>query len=447
VTKRGSLWRHQDFLKLWTGETISVFGSSISQLAIPLVAISTLGATTFEVGALNAVETAPFLLVALWAGVFVDRRKRRGVLISADIGRALALASIPIVFWLGGMDHDNRLSGLAQLYAVALVSGILTVFFDVAYQSYLPSLVDRDQLAEGNSKLTTTEAAAQLAGPGAAGVLIHLLKAPVAIVVDAASFLVSAFAVMLIRKPEPEVEIPEGGHNSVRSDIGEGLRYVTRHPMLKKIAACTGTSNLGNSMTQAVLVVFLVRELHYSPQLLGLVFSLGSVGFLLGSVITARVTEWFGLGRTIIASSGLAGMAALVLPFVPGDNKAISAPLVVASSIVVGIGVPIYNIGQVSLRQAITPIRLQGRMNASMRFIVWGTMPLGGLIGGALGGPLGLRTTMLIGAVINASCFLWVLFSPVRSLKEIPQVEEPSGTEAIDVAEDEHPPTGAAPLS
>jgi MFS family permease len=217
--------------------------------------------------------------------------------------------------------------------------------------------------------------------------------------------------------------------------------------MLKKIAACTGTSNLGNSMTQAVLVVFLVRELHYSPQLLGLVFSLGSVGFLLGSVITARVTEWFGLGRTIIASSGLAGMAALVLPFVPGDNKAISAPLVVASSIVVGIGVPIYNIGQVSLRQAITPIRLQGRMNASMRFIVWGTMPLGGLIGGALGGPLGLRTTMLIGAVINASCFLWVLFSPVRSLKEIPQVEEPSGTDAIDVAEDEHPPTGAAPLS
>ncbi|MDQ1688570.1 MAG: hypothetical protein QOK42_1545 [Frankiaceae bacterium] len=444
--KRGSLWRHQDFLKLWTGETISVFGSSISQLAIPLVAISTLHATTFQVGALNAVETAPFLLVALWAGVYVDRRKRRGVLIGADIGRALVLGSIPVVFWLGGMDDNSRASGLAQLYAVALVAGILTVFFDVAYQSYLPSLVDREQLAEGNSKLTTTEAAAQLAGPGAAGLLINALKAPVAIVVDAASFLVSAFAVGLIRKPEPEVEVPEGGHNSVRKDISEGLRYVTRHPMLKKIAGCTGTSNLGSAMTNAVLVVFLVRELHYSPSLLGLVFSLGSIGFLVGSVITARVTNWLGLGRTIVLSSGLAGFATLVVPFVPADNKALSAPLVVASSILVGVGVPIYNIGQVSLRQAITPTRLQGRMNASMRFIVWGTMPLGGLIGGALGGPLGLRNTMLVGAILNASCFLWVLFSPVRTLKEIPEVEEPTGTAAVDVAEAEHPPTGAAPM-
>lgn len=435
----GTLWRHPDFMKLWAGETISVFGSSISQLAIPLVAVLTLNASTFQVGALSAVETAPFLLVALWAGVFVDRRKRRGVLIGADLGRAVVLGSIPVVYWLGGMSSDHRVAGLAQLYAVALVAGVLTVFFDVAYQSYLPSLVERDQIPEGNAKLTTTEAVAQLAGPGAAGLLINALKAPVAIAADALSFLVSALAIGLIRKPEPEVEVPEGGHNSVRSDIAEGLRYVTRHPMLKKVAASTGTANLGNSMTQAVMVVFLVRELDYSPALLGLVFSLGSIGYLLGSLMTARVTKRLGLGRTIVLSSCVAGAASLLLPFVPADNKAVSVPMVVAAGFITGVAVPIYNIGQVSLRQAITPSRLQGRMNASMRFIVWGTMPLGALIGGALGGPLGLRTTMFIGALINASCFLWVYFSPVRSLVDIPEVDEPTGTDAIAMAEDEHP--------
>lgn len=438
MTTKASLWRHPDFLKLWGGETISVFGSSISQLAIPLVAILTLDATTFEVGALSAVETAPFLLVALWAGVFVDRRKRRPVLIGADLGRAVVLGSIPVVYWLGGMNHEHRLAGLAQLYAVALVAGVLTVFFDVAYQSYLPSLVDREQIAEGNSKLSTTEAAAQLAGPGAAGALIGWLKAPVAIAADALSFLVSALAVAAIRKPEPEIEVPEGGHGSVRSDIGEGLRYVTRHPMLKKIAACTGTSNLGSSLAMAVFTVFLVRELNYSPALIGLVFSLGSIGFLVGALVSARVTRRLGLGRTILWSAALSPAGMLVVPFLP-HNKAISAPVVVAGSIVTGVMIPIYNIGQVSLRQAITPARLQGRMNASMRFIVWGTMPLGALLGGALGGPLGLRTTIGLGALITAAAFLWVLFSPVRSLVDIPEVDEPTGTDALDVARDEEP--------
>ena len=181
-----------------------------------------------------------------------------------------------------------------------------------------------------------------------------------------------------------------------------------------------------------------MRELHYSPTLLGLVFSMGGVGFLLGAMITARVTKRFGLGHTIIASAGIGGAATLVLPFVP-DDKLISVPLVVASWIVTGLAVPVYNIGQVSLRQAITPARLQGRMNASMRFIVWGTMPLGALVGGALGGPLGLRTTIAIGAVINASCFLWVLFSPVRELREIPDLDEPTGTDALDLAREAGP--------
>ena len=438
MTTKASLWRHPDFLKLWAGETVSVFGSSISQLAIPLVAILTLDATTFEVGALSAVETAPFLLVALWAGVFVDRRKRRPVLIGADLGRAVVLGSIPVVYWLGGMNHEHRFAGLAQLYAVALVAGVLTVFFDVAYQSYLPSLVDREQIAEGNSKLSTTEAAAQLAGPGAAGALIGWLKAPVAIAADALSFLVSAVAVAAIRKPEPEIEVPEGGHGSVRSDIAEGLRYVTRHPMLKKIAACTGTSNLGSSLAMAVFTVFLVRELDYSPALIGLVFSLGSIGFLVGALVSARVTKWLGLGRTILWSAALSPTGMLVVPFLP-HNKAISAPVVVAGSIVTGVMIPVYNIGQVSLRQAITPARLQGRMNASMRFIVWGAMPLGGLLGGALGSLVSLRVTIGIGAAITATAFLWVLFSPVRSLVEIPDVDEPTGTDALDLARDEEP--------
>src|SRR5256885_2787027 len=216
-----SLWRHPDFIRLWAGESVSVFGSQISQLAIPLVAIKVLGASTFEVGALNAVELAPFLLVGLFAGVWVDRLRRRPVLIVSDLGRAVALMSLPIAYWIDAIT-------LGQLYVVALITGVLTVFFDVAYQSYLPSLIDRRLLPDGNGKLQVSESAAQVAGPGVAGALIGLLGAAVAVLFDAASFLVSALAVGLIRtrEPAPPPRFADGETRPrMRTQIAEGLRF------------------------------------------------------------------------------------------------------------------------------------------------------------------------------------------------------------------------------
>jgi MFS family permease len=407
-----SLWRHPDFLRLWGGESISVFGSQISQLAIPLVAIKVLNASTFEVGLLNAVELAPFLLVGLFAGVWVDRWRRRPVLIVSDIGRTVALVSLPIAYWVGALS-------LLQLYIVALCTGVLTVFFDVAYQSYLPSLIDRRLLPEGNGKLQISESAAQVAGPGVAGALIGLLGAAVAVLFDAVSFLVSALAVSLIRSKEPDPERPAEGdvRPRMRSQIAEGLRFVLGNRLLWSMAGCTGTSNLGSGAFYAVFLVYAVRTLHLSSGTIGLIFAAGNVGFLIGAVISSRVVARIGLGQTILWSILVSGLGGLLIPLAPKGGP---IPLLIAGQFVLSFGIPIYNSNTVSLRQAIAPTHIQGRMNATMRFIVWGTIPIGSLIGGVLGGSVGLRTTIWIGASVQAMAFVWVLFSPVFRLREIP---------------------------
>jgi MFS family permease len=411
-----SLWRHADFMKLWAAETVSQLGSQVTLLALPITAILILRAGPFEVGLLGTLEFLPFLLVGLPAGVWVDRLSRRPILIAGDLGRAVLLGSIPIA-------HAFDLLTIWQLYAVAFLTGICTVFFDVAYQSYLPSLVERDQIVDGNAKLEISRSGAFLAGPGLAGALIDLVKAPVAVLVDALSFLWSASFVFLIRRPEPPVaERREGTKPSMRTEIAEGVRYVLGHRFLRPIAMCTATSNLfSGGMFFAVVILFAVRELDLSPGEIGLAFGIGNAGFLAGALVARRVADRVGVGPTIVGSAILFSPGAMLIPLATPQTGMV---LLIASGLIAGFAGTVYNVNQVSLRQAITPQRMQGRMNATMRFVVWGTIPIGAFLGGLLGATIGLRPTLWVAAIGSLFAFVPPLLSPVRTLERIPEPED-----------------------
>src|SRR5229473_5919264 len=406
------LWRHSEFVKLWSGHTISRFGSEISQLAIPLTAALVLNASPAQMGLLGAFEFAPFLLLSLFAGVWVDRLPRRPILIVADIGRALFLGSIPVAALIGALRIE-------QLYLVGILTGALTVFFDVADQSYLPVLVSRAHLVEGNSKLEMSRSVAQITGPGVAGALVQLVTAPLAVAVDAASFVASVIFLLFIRTSEPPPVQHADGPSSIWGEPRAGLAVVLRNPLLRSIAGCTGTSNLFSNAMFAVYVLYLTRQLGIGPALLGLILAAAGPGALLGALVAGNVAARFGLGTTIIGSALVAAAVNLLVPLAGGPIVVVAGMLML-SQFIGGISNPIYNINQVSLRQAITPDRLQGRMNASMRFIVWGTIPVGALMGGALGDAIGLRPTLTLMVACYLLAPLWVLFSPVRQLKEQP---------------------------
>jgi MFS family permease len=415
-----SLLRNPDFVKLWGAESVSQLGSQVSLLALPLLAIETLHASTFAVGALRAVEIAPFLIVGLQAGVIVDRRARRPVLVAGDTGRALVLMSIPVAWWFGVLS-------LAQLFVVVFLTGVLTVFFDVAYQSYLPALVDRDQLADGNGKFQMSESGAAIAGPGLAGALVQLFGAPVAVVADAVSFVLSAISVLFIRRAEAPIEpVPATERPTMRAEIGEGLRWVLGHPALRAIAGCTSTSNFFSSMLMAVLLVYLVRTLHYSAGLIGLFFMLSNIGFLAAAAFAGRIGRVLKLGTAIWLSILIGQVGTLVVAFAP---RAHAFPWLTGGMVLFAAGGTIYNISQVSYRQAITPNRMLGRTNATMRFMVWGTMPLGSIAGGVLGTVLGFRPTMMIAGVGGLFATLFVLTAAVRNLEVVAE-PQPESTDA-----------------
>jgi MFS family permease len=409
----GALWSHPDFLKLWTGQTISEFGSQVSQLAIPAVAVITLKATPFQVAALATVEFLPFLVLTLPAGVWVDRWRRRWILIAGDLGRAVLLATVPLAYALGHLT-------LTQLYVVGFLVGVHTVFFDVAYQSYLPQIVDRETLVEGNSKLQMTVSGAAIAGPGISGGLIKLFGAPYAILVDACSFVVSGAFTAAIRKREDPPPATE--RRRLLVELWEGLRYVTHHRLLFPQALATGSSNFATNVVFSVYFVYAYRHLDLTVGIMGVVFSIAAVGWLIGSASADWLRRKLGVNGATILGMAVGAPSALLIPFAPVGHAAI--PFLVLSGMLGGFGAVVYNIQQVSLRQAITPERLQGRMNASMRFFVWGTIPLGSLVGGVLATAFGVRTAILIGACIGFVALLPILFSPLRTLHDFPEQEE-----------------------
>jgi MFS family permease len=423
-----SLLRSADFLKLWVGQTVSIFGTQITILALPIVAALTLRVSPLQFGLLGTFEFLPFVFLSLPAGVWIDRLRRRPILIVADLGRALTLLSIPIAFAFG-------LLTIWQLYVVAFVNGCLTVFFDVAYQSYLPSIVARDQLVAGNAKLEITRTTAQRVGPAVAGVLITIVTAPFAVLVDAISYTVSAILVFWMRRSEPPVvahDEASGPRPSMRSEIGAGLRYVTGHRWLRSIAATSGVSNLFANTADAILILYLVTERGFSAALIGFAFSIGSVGVVAGALLTNRVTKVVGVGRMLVVTS--AGFSVSWLPIAIAPD-ALLFPALAGSILALGFFGVAWNINQVSLRQAITPHRMQGKMNATMRFIAWGTIPVGTIAGGLLGGAIGLHNTIWVGALGSVVGFVPVLLSSVRHIRAMPDAVDdgPSALVALEV--------------
>lgn len=412
MNRRFGLLRQHDFRQLFVADTISQVGTQVTHIALPLVAILALDATPLEVGVLAACETAAFLLVGLPAGAWVDRMRRHSVLIFGDVARAVLLGSVPLAWWAGTLT-------MPQLYTVGLLLGVFTVFFDVAYQSYLPHLVGRENLVEGNAKLEAVRGVSHVAGPTAGGLLVQWLTAPVAIVVDAVSFLVSAVFVGLIRKREPK-PVPAPDRHLGR-EIGEGLRFVLGNRLLRSIAMCTGTSNLFTSIAWTMVLVLLAGDLGVSPGTIGLIMSVGAIGGLVGAVTAMRIAERLGQGPTIVYVIAVASPFGLLMAIVQPGWMLWLAALGFGA---VTFGSTVYNIAQVSFRQGLTPERLLGRMNATMRFLVWGTMPLGGLIGGVLGTQVGVRETVMIGMVGSCLAFLPVFFSPLRRMRELPRGEE-----------------------
>lgn len=294
------------------------------------------------------------------------------------------------------------------------------MFFDVAYQSYLPGLVERSEIIEGNSKLEVSRSAAQISGPGLAGLLVQIFTAPYAVLVDAASFLGSGLFLLRIRTPEerPKPTAPEGEKPSMWTELKEGLRFVFGNPNLRAQAGCTATSNFFFTLAFSIVIVFLVRDLGLSPGVIGLVFSISAVGSMIAALTSRRISGRFGIGPTTIGVTLLQGPALLLTALAPESSP---LPFLIAGGLITGFVVVVYNITQLSYRQAICPPRLQGRMNSVMRFLVWGTIPIGSLVGGALGTWIGLRETIVIGAIGSGASFLWILFSPQRHLREMPE--------------------------
>ncbi len=416
---RGGLWRHPDFLRLWAGQTISQFGSQISALALPIAAIVVLDASAFQVALLGTIEFLPFLLFTLPAGVWVDRLRRRPILVIADLVRAAALVSVPVAYAFDALT-------IWQLYVVGFVVGTRTVFFDVAYQSYLPSLVRRNQLVEGNSKLELSVSAAQLGGPAAAGGLVSLLSAPWAVLTDAISFLGSALFVLRIRTREEVVAPTTAAERpGMRAEAWEGMQFVWKDRRLRALTESTVIFNFCANGAFAVYLVYAVRSLGLSPAAIGIIFSLGNVGWLAGAVVAGRVSTKLGVGRALILSGAVAAPALMLVPLAP---QSAPIPFLIAAGVLSSFGLVIWRIAQVSLRQAITPDHMLGRVNAVSRFLMWGTIPLGTLLGGALGSTIGLRETLWIGTIGASFTILPVLFSPVRTLVSIPDAPgEPEG--------------------
>ena len=416
-----SLVFHRNFRQLWIGDAFGQLGAQLAIFALPIYAVETLAATELEMGVLTAAETVAFPAIGLLVGAWVDRMNKRRTLVVADLVRAAALAVVVVA---GVTGHGS----VPLLVAVAVAMSCATVFFDVAHQSYVPGLVGLDHIGEGNSKLQATQSVAIAVGPGLGGQLLRVVTAPALVGVTVLTYLASAFAVGRIR--HEETLPPREDRRPLRTEIAEGLGFVVRQPLLRRIVACTGLANLAGSVSGALMAIYALRVLDLTPAAFGAVGSAGAVGGLTGAVVAARVARWIGEGR-VIALSAAAWVPAIALTPLALPLQGIGVPAAV--TLVVGgalsmFWVVVYNVAQVSFRQRLCPPALLGRMNASVRFLVWGGMPLGGLIGGFLGTHLGVLETLWISLAGTAASSLPVLLSPLVRMRDLPGADAEART-------------------
>ena len=399
----GPVWREPDFVKLWAGGVVGSLGSSVTRLAVPLIAIGQLGAGPAEMGILGASGTAAFIVVGLLAGVIADRLPRRLLMAATAFGSAAAIATIPAASAAGALRIE-------QLYVVAFLTGCFGVIGEVAFQAFLPRLIGRERLLAGNAALRSTGSVTDVIGPSLAGLIIQLLTAPVAIVLDAIATVVGGVLTLFVRVREPAAPARPAGRR-VWHDVAEGLRYVVSDPILRAIAAEGATHNIcSNGAIVALYILFANQVLGLGPVELGIVFAAGGPGALIGSVVAARYGRRFGMRHTLVQMQILTGVARCLVPLavlVPTPAIALAA-----GELLLGVARAILNVNQLSLRQAMTPDRLQGRMSASIRFLMWSVVPVGALLGGFGAERIGLVPTMTIAAIGTTAAALWVLTMP-----------------------------------
>ena len=408
LNKRDGLWHHSGFLLLWGGQTVSQIGSQVTLWALPLVAVLTLRATPFQMGILAFMGRLPLLLIGLIAGAFVDRVSYRIVLIVTDSGRAILIGSIPVA----ALFHSLSLT---QFYIVAFLVGTLSAFFDVAYQSFLPSLVERSQLVPANSKLEASNALASILGPGFAGVLVQIFSGPIAVLVDAFSFLISALSLLFIRVKETPRAVAIK-HRWLWNEIGEGIHFAWQQPIMRVLVLTAALFNLFDAMLLAEYVLYLTRTLGMGAVFVGVVGAVGGVGWLIGALLTEPLTRRIGLGLTLCACIFVACLAEAIIALASGPFL-LAFCLVVGGEFLIQCAATIYVINNTSLRQLLLPSEIRGRVNALVRVIAGGSTALGALLGAVLAQSYNVRVTLIIAAVGTLLAFFVIVASPVRLVK------------------------------
>jgi Na+/melibiose symporter-like transporter len=405
------VFANPDFTRLWAGQTVSLIGTQVTQFTMPLVAVLTLNATVFEVGVLNSLRFVPVLLLSVFAGVWLDRRKRRPVLIVCALGNAVLIGLVPVAAATGQLS-------IGLLYAVNGLVGTLNMIFDVGALSYVPFLVERDRLSEANARLQVSSAVAGISGPGLAGLLVGLITAPVTLTVDAVSYLASAIGLISVTRREPDPEpVPPGF--SVRRSIAEGFQTVFGSPLLRSLITQSTALNLFFGSFITIFVVYAVRTVHLSTLELGIVIGASAVGGLAGALLATRARKALGYGKAMaVATIGVS--AAPLLLLVPRHASVPTVIIMVAAQLGYGSSISAFNVNAITLRQVVTPTRLLARMNATYRMLIWGAPPVGAVAGGLLGSAVGLRAAVVISLIAMTSPILWIFFSPVFRLSEMP---------------------------
>ena len=407
-----TLLREREFRNLWFAQSISLLGDQVAVLALPLVAVLVLDAGPGQMGLLGAAALLPHLLFSLPTGVWLDRvAVRRRVMIAADLGRALLVGTIPLAYALDVLT-------LVQVYAVAFLAGSLAVLFDLSYPTLFVSLAPRERYLEGNSLIHGSRSFSYVAGPSLGGLLVQVFSAPFAVLADAVSFLVSALCLGRVRAEEAPIE--HEGESGLRDRVAVGLRFIGGNPIFRPTLVSVATLNFFNYAFSALFVLYATRSLGVEPGTLGLVLGAGAVGGILGAVFAGRLGRAIGVGRAFLVGCVLFPAPLVLVPLAEGPH-ALVLGMLFAAEFLSGLGVMILDINAASIMFALTPDRLRSRATGAFNFVNWGIRPLGSLAGGALGAWIGVRPTLWVATIGAVTGAVWLLPSPVRGLRELPE--------------------------